>query len=161
MSKSMQNKKSYRPNVAAVILSSKYPDKCEFFVAHRSDIKNAWQFPQGGIDEGETPRDALRRELLEEIGCDNVEVLGEFPEWISYDFPKKSRGKTYPFDGQTQKYFLVRLKETAVINLQAYDVPEFEEYEFVEYEDLFKKVTYFKRKVYRKVIDYFIEEGLI
>jgi putative (di)nucleoside polyphosphate hydrolase len=161
MSKSMQNKKSYRPNVAAVILSSKYPDKCEFFVAHRSDIKNAWQFPQGGIDEGETPKDALRRELLEEIGCDNVEVLGEFPEWISYDFPKKSRGKTYPFDGQTQKYFLVRLKETAVINLQAYDVPEFEEYEFVEYEDLFKKVTYFKRKVYRKVIDYFIEEGLI
>jgi len=56
---------------------------------------------------------------------------------------------------------LVRLKESAVINLQAYDVPEFEEYEFVEYDELFKKVTYFKRKVYRKVIDYFIEEGLI
>lgn len=161
MSKSMQKKKSYRPNVAAVILSSKYPDKCEFFVAHRSDIKNAWQFPQGGIDDGETPRDALKRELLEEIGCDNVEVLGEFPEWITYDFPKTSRGKTYPFDGQTQKYFLVRLKESATINLQAYDIPEFEEYEFVEYEQLFKKVTYFKRKVYRRVIDYFIEEGLI
>jgi putative (di)nucleoside polyphosphate hydrolase len=87
--------------------------------------------------------------------------LGEFPEWISYDFPKKSRGKTYPFDGQTQKYFLVRLKETAVIDLQAHHMPEFEEYEFVEYEELFKKVTYFKRKVYRKVIDYFIDEGLI
>ena len=54
----MQKQKSYRPNVAAVILSSRYPDKCEFFVAHRSDIKNAWQFPQGGIDEGETPREA-------------------------------------------------------------------------------------------------------
>jgi len=58
----MENKKIYRPNVAAVILSSKYPDKCEFFVAHRSDIQNAWQFPQGGIDEGETPREALKRE---------------------------------------------------------------------------------------------------
>jgi len=157
----MQKQKSYRPNVAAVILSSKYPDKCEFFVAHRSDIKNAWQFPQGGIDEGETPREALKRELLEEIGCDNVEVLGEYPEWISYEFPKVSRGKTYPFDGQTQKYFLVRLKEGASINLEAYDIPEFIEHEFVEYEDLFKKVTYFKRKVYRRVIDYFIDEGLI
>jgi len=157
----MQKQKSYRPNVAAVILSSKYPDKCEFFVAHRSDIKNAWQFPQGGIDEGETPREALKRELLEEIGCDNVEVLGEYPEWISYEFPKVSRGKTYPFDGQTQKYFLVRLKEGANIDLEAYDIPEFIEHEFVEYEDLFKKVTYFKRKVYRRVIDYFIDEGLI
>jgi len=157
----MQNKKSYRPNVAAVILSSRYPDKCEFFVAHRSDIKNAWQFPQGGIDDGETPHDALHRELLEEIGCNDVEVLAEFPEWITYDFPAVSRGKTYPFDGQTQKYFLVRLKEGAVINLQAYDIPEFEEYEFVAYEQLFKKVTYFKRRIYRQVIDYFIEEGLI
>jgi len=157
----MQKQKSYRPNVAAVILSSRYPDKCEFFVAHRSDIKNAWQFPQGGIDEGETPREALKRELLEEIGCDKVEVLGEYPEWISYEFPKVSRGKTYPFDGQTQKYFLVRLKEGASIDLEAYDIPEFIEHEFVEYEDLFKKVTYFKRKVYRRVIDYFIDEGLI
>ncbi len=157
----MENKKSYRPNVAAVILSSRYPDKCEFFVAHRSDIKNAWQFPQGGIDEGETPYEALLRELLEEIGCNDVEVLGEFPEWITYDFPKVARGKVYPFDGQTQKYFLVRLKENAVIDLQDHDIPEFEEYEFVAYEQLFKKVTYFKRRVYRRVIDYFIQEGLI
>jgi putative (di)nucleoside polyphosphate hydrolase len=157
----MENEKSYRPNVAAIILSSRYPDKCEFFVAHRSDIKNAWQFPQGGIDKGETPREALSRELLEEIGCNNIEILGEFPEWISYDFPKVSHGKTYPFDGQTQKYFLVRLREGATIDLHTYDIPEFREYEFVEYEQLFKKVTYFKRKIYRQVIDYFIEEGLI
>ena len=158
----MQTNKTYRPNVAAIILSSKYPDKCEFFVAHRSDIKNAWQFPQGGIDQGETPREALKRELLEEIGCDKVEVLGEYPEWISYEFPKKTNSKKlYNYDGQTQKYFLVRLKEGAEINLEAYHIPEFAEYEFVEYEDLFKKVTYFKRKVYRRVIDYFIDEGLI
>ncbi|MBD3789373.1 MAG: RNA pyrophosphohydrolase [Campylobacterales bacterium] len=157
----MQKQKCYRPNVAAVILSSKYPQKCEFFVAHRSDIKNAWQFPQGGIDDGESPEEALFRELEEEIGCSDVEILGEFPEWISYDFPKMARGKQYPFDGQKQKYFLVRLKEEAVIDLNAYAVPEFVEHEFVDYDELFKKVTYFKKKVYRKVIDYFMQEGLI
>ncbi|RUM69187.1 MAG: RNA pyrophosphohydrolase [Sulfurovum sp.] len=157
----MLMEKTYRPNVAAVILSSRYPDKCEFFIAHRSDIKNAWQFPQGGIDDGETPKEALKRELLEEIGCDKIELLGEFPEWIRYDFPKIARGKKYPFDGQTQKYFLVRLKEDAIINLEAYHIPEFKEYKFVEYEELLKKVTYFKRRVYKKVIDYFINEGLI
>jgi putative (di)nucleoside polyphosphate hydrolase len=157
----MQKRKRYRPNVAAVILSSKYPEKCEFFIAHRSDIKNAWQFPQGGIDEGETLHEALYRELKEEIGCNDVEILGEFPQWITYDFPKVARGKCYPYDGQTQKYFLVRLKENAKIDLNAYEIPESEEYEFVVYEELFKKVTYFKRKVYRKVIDYFIQEGLI
>ncbi len=161
MSKYMQNKKSYRPNVAAVILSSKYPDRCEFFIAHRSDIRNAWQFPQGGIDEGETPQEALYRELLEEIGCNDIEILGEFPEWITYDFPSTAKGKQYPFDGQTQKYFLVRLKEESKIDLYAFEIPEFKEYEFVEYEELFNKVTYFKRRVYRRVIDYFIQEGLL
>ncbi len=48
-----------------------------------------------------------------------------------------------------------------MVNLQTYDIPEFKEYDFVEYDKLFKKVTYFKRKIYRRVIDYFIEEGLI
>jgi len=157
----MPKKKRYRPNVAAVILSSAYPDKCEFFIAHRSDIKGAWQFPQGGIDEGESPEQALFRELQEEIGCNDVEVIAEYPEWITYDFPKVARGKCYPFDGQTQKFFLVRLKEGARIDLRAFDVPEFEEYTFVSYEKLFRRVTYFKRKVYRRVIDYFIREGFI
>ncbi len=157
----MHRKKGYRLNVSAVILSSKYPEKCEFFIAHRSDIKNAWQFPQGGIDEGETPQVALLRELKEEIGCNNIEFIAEFPEWITYDFPNVISKKMYPYKGQTQKYFLVRLKRGAHIDLQAYDVPEFEEYDFVTYENLFKRITYFKRKPYRKVIDYFIKEGFI
>lgn len=157
----MQKRVGYRPNVSAVILSSKYPEKCEFFIAHRSDIRNAWQFPQGGIDEGETPQEALLRELLEEIGCNSVEILAEFPEWITYDFPNVISKKMYPFKGQTQKYFLVRLKEGARIDLQAHHIPEFEEYDFVTHKELFKRVTYFKRKPYRRVIDYFVKEGFI
>lgn len=157
----MLKETEYRPNVSAVILSSKYPEKCEFFIAHRSDIKDAWQFPQGGIDNGETPKEALIRELQEEIGYNDIEIIAEFPEWISYEFPNVISKKMYPFKGQRQKYFLVRLKEDTRINLNAHSVPEFEEYEFVTYQDLFKRITFFKRRIYRKVIDYFIKEGFI
>ncbi|MDD2640440.1 MAG: NUDIX domain-containing protein, partial [Arcobacteraceae bacterium] len=60
-----KNNKNYRPNVAAIVLSAKYHLKCEIFIASRTDVENAWQFPQGGIDEGETVKEALFRELEE------------------------------------------------------------------------------------------------
>jgi putative (di)nucleoside polyphosphate hydrolase len=101
------------------------------------------------------------RELQEEIGCSDVEIIAEFPEWITYDFPNVVTGKMYPFKGQTQKYFLVRLKEGAKIDLQAFETPEFEEYDFVPYDELFRRVTYFKRKPYRRVMEYFMKEGFI
>ncbi len=65
------------------------------------------------------------------------------------------------FDGQTQKYFLVRLKEGAEINLDSYHEPEFEDYKYVEYKQLLKKATYFKRKIYKRVIEHFFKEGYI
>jgi putative (di)nucleoside polyphosphate hydrolase len=152
----------YRPNVAAIVLSSDYPEKCEFMIARRKGMRRGWQFPQGGIDPDESPEEALRRELREEIGTDAVEIIAEYPEWISYDFPKMSRNpRRYPFKGQRQKYFLVRLKEEAKIDLEAFEVPEFEEYRFVDMEELFRRITFFKRKVYRQVIDHFIKEGLL
>ncbi|WP_457605646.1 RNA pyrophosphohydrolase [Nitratifractor sp.] len=158
----MEEYKEYRPNVAAIVLSSNYPDKCEFMIARRKGMRRGWQFPQGGIDEGESLETALLRELREEIGTDQVEIVGEYPEWISYDFPKKSRNlRRYPFKGQRQKYFLVRLKEHAEIDLNAFETPEFEEYRFVGMEELFRRITFFKRRVYRQVIDYFKKEGLL
>jgi len=82
----------------AIILSVKlFHIKCEFFLGKRSDIKNSWQFPQGGIDKGETPKEALLRELQEEIGCSSVEVIAEYPFWIKYDFPNRQAGKSLPF----------------------------------------------------------------
>jgi len=157
----MQTQKQYRPNVAAVILSSKYPEKCEFFLAHRNDIKNIWQFPQGGIDANETPQEALIRELEEEIGYSDVDIITEYPGWIKYDFPKVDSVRKYPFDGQKQKYFLVRLKDDEAINLDSHEEPEFEEYTFVTYDELMSMASYLKRQVYKRVIDYFIEEGYI
>jgi len=152
--------KKYRPNVAAIILSSKYPEKVEFFIASRSDVKDAWQFPQGGIDKGETPKEALFRELKEEIGTDEVDIVGEFPEWVSYDFPEMIAKRMYPYDGQCQKYFLVRLRSGAKINLQTAE-PEFSQYTFVEYNEIFDYITYFKRPVYKRVLEYFRKKGYL
>jgi len=158
----MQTKKRYRPNVAAVILSSDYPQRCEFFLGKRCDVKNTWQFPQGGIDKGETPQEALMRELEEEIGSCAVDIIAEYPHWITYDFPNGvTARKMYPFDGQTQRYFLVKLQKDAKIDLESFSEPEFEDYKYVEYKQLLKKATYFKRHVYRRVIEHFMKEGHI
>jgi len=153
-------KKSYRPNVAAVILSQKYPEACEIFIASRSDIKDAWQFPQGGIDNNESPRDALLRELKEEIGTDDVEIISEYPDWISYDFPDTVARKMYPYDGQIQKYYLVRLRSDDKIDIKTKH-PEFSEYKFVAYGKIFDFITYFKRPVYKQVLEYFKKEGYL
>ena len=130
-----KSKKNFRPNVAAIILSSKYPQKCEIFIASRIDISNAWQFPQGGIDDGESIKEALFRELEEEIGTRDVEIIAEYPTWVSYEFPPIIAQKMYPYDGQKQKYYLVKLKKGAKININT-ETPEFSEYKFVSSKEI-------------------------
>ncbi len=156
----MSRKKNYRPNVAAIILSPSYPLKCEIFIANRNDIENAWQFPQGGIDKGESPKEALFRELKEEIGTDKVEIVAEYPDWVSYDFPTNTNNKMYPYDGQMQKYFLVRLLPEAKINLNT-KLPEFSEYKFVPVEEIYDHIASFKKPVYQKVLTYFKKKGYL
>ena len=155
-----QTAKKYRLNVAAIIVSPKYPHICEFFIAERSDLKNVWQFPQGGIDEGESPKDALFRELKEEIGTNDIQILAEYPEWVAYDFPSIIQDKMRPYAGQQQKYFLVKLKPFANINLDT-EKPEFLRYEFVDLANLLQKATKFKKHIYVQVLDYFRKEGYI
>ncbi len=155
----MQEYTDYRPNVAAIILSSDYDQTKQFVIARRTGMRRGWQFPQGGIDKGETPQEALLRELREEIGTDEVDIIGEYPEWIRYDFPEPKTTKVYPFKGQSQRYFLVKLRPSAKIDLSTYKTPEFEEYKLIGLEQLFKKVSYFKRPSYRRVIEYFRKKG--
>ena len=156
----MIKKGSYRPNVAMIIMSSSYPDKKEVFIAQRNDLVNIWQFPQGGIDNGEEVQEALFRELEEEIGTNKANIVAEFPEWISYDFPKKIAKKMKPYKGQTQRYFLLKLDKDANINLET-EHPEFMSYKFVDIDDVLKYTAHFKKPVYETVINYFKKEGYL
>lgn len=148
----------YRPNVAAILLHPDYrpeqPSTRLFFLAERLDMPEIWQFPQGGIDEGESPEQALLRELEEEIGTREVEILAEYPEWVSYDFPESVVTKMRPYIGQRQRYFLARLLPHATITLTTH-TPEFSRYEFVGYHEIFARVKHFKRDVYRQVLSGF------
>ncbi len=154
-------KKNYRPNVAAVILSSVYPFECKIFLGNRNDYKeDIWQFPQGGIDDGESPKDALFRELKEEIGTDEVEIIAEHPEWFCYDFPSRTTKKMYPFDGQRQKYFLVRLKDNSKINLDTKS-PEFKDFKFVDFKEVLDHIGNMKKNIYSEVLNYFKKMGYL
>ena len=156
----MSKKDLYRPNVAMIIVSNNYPVKKEIFLAQRNDLSDVWQFPQGGIDEGEEVKEALFRELEEEIGTDEVEIVAEYPEWISYDFPSKIAKNMKPWIGQKQRYFLVKLKESAKINIET-EHPEFSDYKFVGIDDVLGHSASFKQDVYESVITYFKKEGLL
>ena len=156
----MNKKAEYRPNVAMIIVSNNYPEKKEIFIAQRNDLLDIWQFPQGGIDEGEEVQEALFREMEEEIGTDKAKIVGEYPEWISYDFPEKIAKKMKPYKGQTQRYFLLKLKKSAKINL-ATKHPEFIDHKFVSVDDVLNLTAHFKKPVYETVINYFKKEGLL
>ncbi len=150
----------YRPNVAMIIVSDKYPQKKEVFIAQRNDLVDIWQFPQGGIDNGEEVKEALFRELEEEIGTDKATIVAEYPEWISYDFPEKIAKKMKPYKGQKQRYFLLKLGENAKINLDT-EHPEFISYKFVGVDELLEHTAHFKKPVYETVIQYFKKEGYL
>ena len=143
-----------------IIVSNNYPEKKEIFIAQRNDLTDIWQFPQGGIDEGEDVVEALFREMKEEIGTNKAKIIGEYPEWISYDFPLKIAKTMKPYMGQTQRYYLVKLKKSAEINLQTKH-PEFIDYKFVDLEEITNLTAHFKKDVYEKVITYFKNEGLL
>jgi putative (di)nucleoside polyphosphate hydrolase len=156
----MSKKSEYRPNVAMIIVSHNYPEKKEIFIAQRNDLLDIWQFPQGGIDEGEEVVEALFREMEEEIGTAAAKIVAEYPEWISYNFPDKIAKKMKPYKGQTQRYFLMKLKKDAKITLETKH-PEFIDYKFVGVEDVLNHTAHFKKPVYESVINYFKSEGLL
>jgi putative (di)nucleoside polyphosphate hydrolase len=156
----MAKEKLYRPNVAMIIVSNKYPKVKEVFIAQRNDLIEVWQFPQGGIDEGESAKEALFREMEEEIGTSEAKIIAKYPGWLKYDFPPHIAKSMKPYSGQKQKYFLVKLKKSAVIDINTKH-PEFSDYKFVSVDEVLKLSASFKKDVYEKVINYFKKEGFL
>lgn len=141
----------YRPCVGIMLFNR----DGKVFVGKRIDqTVEGWQMPQGGIDEGETPRQAVLRELLEETGTDKAEILAEKDGWVNYDLPPHLVGVAFHgrFRGQTQKWFALRFTgRDADINLTAHE-PEFSAYQWVTLADLPGLIVPFKRDTYRAVI---------
>jgi putative (di)nucleoside polyphosphate hydrolase len=144
---------SYRPNVGAVLFNP----AGLVLVARRADLPNAegapggWQLPQGGIDAEEDPRGAVLRELAEEIGTDRAEIIGEHPDWLSYDLPRALLGIALGgrFRGQRQRWFALRfLGEDADIRLDADPHPEFDAWRWAALAELPVLAPDFKRPIY-------------
>jgi putative (di)nucleoside polyphosphate hydrolase len=152
----MIDKDGYRANVGMIIVNA---DR-KVLWAKRIRNKNAWQFPQGGVDSKETPEQTMYRELKEEIGLDpeHIEILAQTKKWLRYQLPKHLlRRNSQPLCiGQKQKWFLLRLvAEESAVNLQAGEKPEFTEWCWVDYWHPLENIIYFKRDVYTRALKEF------
>ena len=143
----------YRPNVGAVLFNP----QGLVFVARRADLPNAegpaggWQLPQGGIDEGEDPRGAVLRELEEEIGTGKADIIGEHPEWLTYDLPANLIGVALGgrYRGQRQRWFALRFTgDDTDIRLDLDPHPEFDAWRWAALADLPALAVPFKRPIY-------------
>jgi len=125
------------------------------FVGRRIDqTAEAWQMPQGGIDEGEDPRATALRELAEEIGTDKAEIVAECRDWIDYDLPPDLVGKVWHgrYRGQRQKWYALRfLGRNRDINLQTAH-PEFDAWRWAPIDQIPRLIVPFKRKLYERVV---------
>ena len=149
----MTNK--YRKCVGMMILNTHK----EILVGRRLDHPSGyWQMPQGGIDDNENPKEAVWREMLEEIGTNKAELIKISNQWINYDIPSETL-RTLPWGdiyiGQTQKWFaFLFLGEDNDINVGT-DNPEFSEWKWTRMDSIVDSIVPFKRDVYAKILEEF------
>ena len=145
----------YRLNVGAALFNR----AGLVFVGRRADLAPGaaavWQMPQGGIDEGEAPADAVMRELAEEAGTARATILAEHPDWLSYDLPAELANSAFGgrYRGQRQKWFALRFDgEDGDIRLDAHLPQEFVAWRWVALAELPGLAVAFKRPVYEAVV---------
>ena len=148
----------YRPCVGVMLINA----ESDVFVGQRLDrFQAAWQMPQGGVDEGEVPRDAALRELVEETGveADLGDIIAETEDWIPYDLPADLVPQLWKgrYRGQEQKWFLMRFKGADEQVDFKTELPEFSAWRWLPADDLVESIVPFKRAVYEKVLERFRE----
>ena len=149
----------YRPNVGVVLANN----EGQVLWARRHGDRG-WQFPQGGIDQGESPTDALFRELTEEVGLaqDKVQLVASTSGWLRYKVPGHNlpvASRRQGFIGQKQRWFLLKLiGDEADIRLDTTVNPEFDRWRWVSYWYPLNKVVYFKQEVYRLALKHLATE---
>lgn len=146
----------YRLNVGIMLINH---DGLVFVGQRRDNHSDAWQMPQGGIDDGENPKEAALRELHEETGipANLVQVLEVSENWISYDLPKDLISQLWGgrFRGQKQKWYLMRfLGSDAEVNIQT-ETPEFSAWKWIPPDALVENIVPFKKSAYQKVLSEF------
>jgi len=137
----------YRDNVGACLFGR----DGRVLLARRADIADAWQLPQGGLDAGETPQEAVLREVHEELGTDRVVVLAEHPDWLAYDLPAHVVGVALGgrYRGQRQKWFALRFTGAdADIRLDAHPPAEFDAWRWVDLAEIPALTVDFRRPIY-------------
>lgn len=152
----MSNEPGYRPAAGIMLLNR----DGKVFVGQRLDSTlEAWQMPQGGLDEGEDPVEGALRELEEETGISRtlVEIIARSPAELTYDLPEDLIGKLWKgrWRGQRQTWFLARfLGEDADVNLATAE-PEFRAWKWAEPSDLPAMIVAFKITLYEEVLETF------
>lgn len=149
----MIDRDGYRPNVGIILCNAKN----EVFWGKRIR-EHSWQFPQGGIDKGESPEQAMYRELYEEVGLQahHVHILGRTKNWLRYEVPTHwiKREWRSSYKGQKQIWFLLRLVgRDCDVSLRASGHPEFDAWRWSEYWVPLESVIEFKRDVYRMALN--------
>lgn len=146
----------FRLNVGIIVCNN----NGQLLWCRRYGKSNAWQFPQGGIKKNETSKDAMYRELVEELGLtpSDVTCLAESKSWLSYTLPKAYRRyHSKPLCiGQKQRWYLLRLTSSDdAVHLDLAAEQEFDRWDWVDYWYPIDKVISFKRDVYRQVLEEF------
>lgn len=149
----MIDAEGFRPNVGIILMNP----IGQVLWARRIGGQDAWQFPQGGIKNNESPEQALYRELKEEVGltAEQVTVVDATRGWLRYRLPKRYvRPQQQPLCiGQKQKWFLLEYKgDDNAMDLSGDGHPEFDKWEWVSYWYPLNRVVNFKRDVYRRAM---------
>ena len=149
----MIDDEGYRLNVGIVVSN----DKQQLVWGRRAAKSGGWQFPQGGVEEGEVTLDCMYRELHEELGLgpNDINIVAESKQWLKYDLPEQFRRyhSTPLVIGQKQRWFLLKLvSPDSAIRLDANRRPEFVEWQWVDYWYALDQIIDFKREIYQQML---------